>query len=83
MSQEEDVVLSELNQYESNFIFFQSQIENLRERFPNKFVAIKDNDVISSGNSIESLKIELNSMGLEPSGTFIEFVPRDEQILVL
>ena len=72
----ENIALSLLN-YEKDFVSFQKQLPKLRETNPNEFIAIKDDKVISSGNSVETIVDQLNSKGIEPSGTIIEFVSKD------
>jgi len=74
---EEKVVLSLVN-YEKDFIAFQKQLPRLRVTNPNEFVAFKEGKLVSAGNSIELIKERLNSNGIEPSGTVIEFVSKDE-----
>ena len=72
----ENIALSLLN-YEKDFISFQKQLPKLRETNPNEFIAFKDGKIISSGNSVEIVVEQLNSKGIEPSGTIIEFVSKD------
>ena len=67
-----------LSRYEQDFLSFQKELHKLREIKPNQFVAFKDGKVISSGVSIEEIKNDLNSKGIEPSGTVIEFVSKQE-----
>jgi len=67
-----------LNIYEKNFIGFQNKLQEIRETNPNKFVAFIDGNVFTSGTSIEDVKKELISKGIEPSGIVIEFVSKDE-----
>ena len=72
----ENISLSLLN-YEKDFLSFQRQLPKLRESNPNEFVAFKEGKIISSGNNVEAVVEELNSMGIEPSGTMIEFVSKN------
>jgi len=74
---------SDLNSYEGDFLFFRSKIEELRKELPNKFVAIKDKEVISSGDSVAKVAESIRKQGIEPSGTVIEFVSKKEQVLIL
>ena len=73
----------ELKFFESDFVFFQDKKEDLRKKFLNKFVAIKNKEVIASGNSIEEVKSALESKHIDPAKTVIEFVPEEEGIMVL
>ncbi len=78
-----DMLAMELKSFESDFIFFQNKKEDLRKDFLNKFVAIKEEEVIASGNSIEEVNIKLESKNIDPAKTVIEFVPEEEGIMVL
>jgi len=69
---------SSLLDYEKDFISFQQQLPKLRQTNPNQFIAFKDNKIIHSNDSIEKIKEELISQGIEPSGIIIEFVSKDE-----
>ena len=73
-----DKIVSSLINYENDFIIFQNEISRLRKDYPNKFVALKNGEIISSGNSIEEIKKDLISKNIEPSGTVIEFVSKEE-----
>lgn len=73
----EDMALS-LENYEKDFISFQTNLDNLRKINPNQFIAFKNGKVISASTSIEEVRKDLTSKGIEPSGTVIEFVSKDE-----
>ena len=73
----------ELKSFELDSLFFQKKKEDLRKSFLNKFVAIKNREVIASGSSIEEIKKILEDKSIDPSKTVIEFVPEEESIIVL
>ena len=73
----------ELKSFETDFIFFLNNKSNLRRDFLNKFVAIKEGEIIAFGNSIEEVSKLLESKNIDPSKTVIEFVPEEEGIMVL
>ena len=72
-----------LENYERDFVSFQKEIPKLRETNPDQFIAFKEGKVISTGFNIEDVKKELISKNIEPSGTVIEFVPKEEMYLVI
>ena len=74
----ESTTVDGLLQYEKDFIYFQKKLPELRRTEPDKFIAFKDGKVISSGLSVEEVIENLYSRGVEPSGTVIEFVSKDE-----
>lgn len=73
----------ELKNFQEDFIFFQSNQDNFRQQFLNKFVVIKNKNVLLSGNSIEELREKLEKEKLNPSEMVIEFVPEKETIMIL
>ena len=73
----------ELKSFETDFIFFQNKKVDLRKDFLNKFVAIKREEIIASGSSIEEINKILESKNIDPSKIVIEFVPEEESIMVL
>ncbi|MBU4308769.1 MAG: hypothetical protein KJ566_03165 [Nanoarchaeota archaeon] len=73
----------ELKSFETDFIFFQNKKSDLRKDFLNKFVAIKREEIIASGNSIEEINKILESKNIDSAKTVIEFVPEEEGIMVL
>lgn len=76
-------IVRDMELFESNFLFFQLEIDSLRKKYLNKFVAIKDKKVIGSASSIEELTPKLKKAGVDISKTVVEFVPEEETILVL
>lgn len=67
-----------LRDYEKDFLLFQKNLPELKMREPNKFVAFKNGSLVTSGLSVEEVSKKLIIKGIEPSGTVIEFVPKEE-----
>lgn len=78
-----DALALELESFEADSIFFQKQKADLRKKYLNKYIAIKEGVIIAYGNSIEEVNKILASKKIEPSKTAIEFVPEEEGIMVL
>lgn len=74
---------SSLIKYEEDYIAFQKQIPRLRETEPNRFIAFRDGKVIATGLSVSEVSKELVSKGIEPSGTVIEFVAKEELHMII
>ena len=71
-------IVSGLMRYEQDFLLFKKELPKLRGLNPNRFIAFKDGRVISTGLSVNEITEDLNSKGIEPSGTVIEFVSEKE-----
>lgn len=74
----ENNISLELYNYEKDFLSLQGILPELRNLNPNQFIAFKNGKVISAGNSVEEIKKNLQSQGIEPSGTVIEFISKNE-----
>lgn len=74
---EENIIFG-LEHYEKDFLLFQKELPKLRKNEPDRFVAFKEGRAISTGMTVEEVKKDLESKGIEPSGTVIEFVSKEE-----
>ena len=76
--------LTLLKSFEENSNWFHKNIDLIRKKgFTGKFVAIKSNKVISSGESMDNLMDSLEKEGENPSYLFIEFVHPEGYVLLL
>lgn len=67
-----------LESFEKDFIDFQNKLQEIRISNPNQFIAFINGSVFTSGESVEEIKSRLEKRGIDPSGTVIEFVSKDE-----
>jgi len=63
--------------------FLKENYSELREEFPDKFVALKDGKVIDNAPKIEILMKKLEDKGLNPSVISIEFIHKKGTMLIL
>lgn len=80
---EQVALANELLTFQSDFLFFQKGINNLRKHYLNKFIAIKNSAIIGAASSIDELKHELDQKGLDISKVVVEFVSEEENFMVL
>jgi len=73
-------LLKEMNVNEK---FLKEKYSELREEFPDKFVALKDGKVIDNAPKIEILLKKLEDKGLNPSVISIEFIHKKGTMLIL
>ena len=73
-------LLKEMNVNEK---FLKEKYSELREEFPDKFVALKDGKVIDNAPKIEILMKKLEDKGLTPSVISIEFIHKKGTMLIL
>lgn len=74
----EKQILISLESYEKDFMDFQKRLKEIRKSNPDQFVAFVKGKVLTSGESIEKIKVELEALGIDPSRTVIEFVSENE-----
>jgi len=73
-----------LNNFERDSKWFHEHTDELRNKgFVSKFVAIKNNNVISSGENMDVLIDSLEKRNENPSYLFIEFVHPKGTIIIL
>lgn len=70
------LVLATLNKTESNLDYLQENYNIFREKYNNKFIAIKDRNVIAVGDDMQKLLRYLKESGEDPSEIVIEFVSK-------
>ena len=72
-----------LNGFEKDTLWLHSNLDKLRPRFENKFVAIKDKDIIASNERIEEVINQLQKKNINPAQIVIEFVHKKGVQLIL
>lgn len=72
-----------LESFEKDTLWLHKNLDKLRAKFENKFVAIKEGDVIASDNDIEKIIKKLQESNINPSFTVIEFIHKKGVQLIL
>ncbi len=70
-----------LNEMDANLAWFKQHLIELKEKFNNMFIAIKDDKVISSNKDLRVLINELKSKNENPATMFIQFISKTPIIL--
>ncbi len=70
-----------LNRADNDLEWFDKHYGELRERYDNKFIAIRSKKVIGVDEDIVKLVKKLKEMGENPSQTFIKHISKIERIL--
>jgi hypothetical protein len=79
MSQE----LELLTRVENDRKWLDSQIESIREKHVNEFVAVKNSEIIASAKNLSELIRKLKGMKEDPSLLLIKFIPEKGVTLIL
>ena len=80
---EETLVLEELKAGTKDLEWFSNNFLELKKKYPKKFVAIKDQNVVISASKLEVLIKLLKEKFGNPNDFLIDFVPDDKYILVV
>lgn len=76
-------IISDLNEFEEDFLFLNKSISSLRKKYANKFVVIKGKDIKGSGDTIEEAISNAKKKGVDTEKAVIEFISRGEEALIL
>jgi hypothetical protein len=77
---DEKEAIKKLNETERDYKWFIKNGKELRRKYPNKFVAILNEEVIASSDKVEDLLRELKKKKLEDA--IIEFIEPENVIIV-
>lgn len=75
--------IKEMKEFEEDRIFLEEHKSNLRKKFPNKWVAIYNKQLVAVADDLESLIDELKNKNISPSKAVVEFLPTDETVMIL
>lgn len=76
-------ILSDLQNYDEDFVFLNNSMDKLRKKFANKYVVIKNKEVISSGDTIIEAMDLAREKGIEVEKAIVEFISKKEEVLIL
>ena len=79
----ETLFLKELKAGNKDLEWFSKNFSELKKKYPKKFVAIKDQDVVIAASKLETLIKQLKQEFGNPNDFLIDFVPDDKYILVV
>ncbi len=72
-----------LNLAEENLKWFIANSSNIRDRFPNKLIAIKDKTIVASSENADELLKILKEKGIDDSEVLIEPISPKNEVTVL
>jgi len=75
--------LQMLESFEKDTLWLHKNLDKLRTKFENKFVAVKNGEVITSDNEIDKIIEQLQEKEINPSFTVIEFIHKKGVQLIL
>ena len=79
----ETLVLEELKAGTKDLEWFSKNFSDIKKKYPKKFVAIKDQNVVLAASKLDTLIKHLKEKFGNPNDFLIDFVPDDKYILVV
>jgi hypothetical protein len=79
----ETLVLEELKAGTKDLEWFSKNFSDIKKKYPKKFVAIKDQNVVVAASKLDTLIERLKEKFGNPNDFLIDFVPDDKYILVV
>ena len=79
----ETLVLEGLKAGNKDLEWFSKNFPELKKKYPKKFVAIKDQNVVVAASKLDTLIKLLKQKFGDPNDFLIDFVPDDKYILVV
>jgi len=75
--------LEMINEMEQDNKWLVSNYEEIRRKYENKFIAIKDKNIIASNPTLEGIIKDLKEKGENPSFVLIEFIHKKDFKIIL
>ncbi|MGH7599108.1 MAG: DUF5678 domain-containing protein [bacterium] len=73
-----------LDHFEADTIWFDQHYDKLKEQYPDQFVAVYGKIVVDHGKNLDILMKRLRKKyGKETGDIVVEFIPTEEEILVV
>jgi len=79
----DDLALKKLKAGNKDLEWFSKNFPELKKKYPKKFVAIKDQNVVVAANKLDTLIKTLKQKFGNPNDFLIDFVPDEKYILVV
>ena len=79
----ETLVLDELKAGTKDLEWFSKNFSDIKKKYPKKFVAVKDQNVVVAASKLETLIKLLKEKFGNPNDFLIDFVPDDKYVLVV
>ena len=74
-------ILKELTELETDTHFITKNMKELSQKYPKKFVAIKNKQLIAEGHNFEEVIREIKQKNIDPASVLIEYIPAPNEII--
>ena len=70
-----------INSIEKDLEWFSLNYKNLIKKFDEKFIAIKDENIVAEGDTFEEVINKIEAKNLDPTNVLVKFVSKIKRIL--
>lgn len=63
-----------LNEMDANLVWFKKHLNELKGKYDNTFVAIKEEEIIASNPNFDKLILDIKKIGANPVNILIQFI---------
>lgn len=81
MSEKEEI--DAIMRMERDSEWLESVYNEIREKFVDKFIAVKNRQIIGNNSNLQDLLRDLRSNNEDPNSTLIQFIPSQDFMLIL
>ena len=78
----EQQLIKEFNELEADSNFISEKSLEFSQKYPRKFLVIKDQRIIAIGDNFENVLNEVKEKGIDASRVLIEYVPAKGEIIL-
>lgn len=79
----QELVQQELEQFRSDAQYFEEHRQELLEQYPERWVAIYNQQVVGAAKDAKRLKTQLDRKGINAGRVFREYLTKKEELLIL
>jgi predicted DNA-binding protein (UPF0278 family) len=81
--EDRDDGLKAIESFMADWIMIGERLDELRKRYPDKYVAAKNGKIVDSDEDLDALLSRLEEKGIDPSRTPVEFISRKPELLIV
>ncbi len=74
--------MQEFKILEKDSSFISEKAEEFGKKYAKKFIAVRENKLLTVGNNFEEVLKKVKAMGINPSLVLIEYIPGKEEIIL-
>jgi hypothetical protein len=74
---------TKMKEFQQGMDFVNKKINDLRKKYPDKFIAVRDSDVVVYASSMDELSVKAKEKKEDLGFLFVEFISSKETMFIL